>query len=203
LSDKTPITSTDLANTLLSTQTYPTNAFSVDPRYLLYIQNIVSAGLVSLADILNTLLQSSQNNDTSQLKVEDGVTVPSREPVDTAILMSLVVLVPSLKTGPTTKDGMQTLMVVISQWMNAVIAASDGDGLGGVLNNTGLEELGLGGGVMGKQKKECVGEIVAAIGENEALGSWMRGILGKGDNIEEFSFPALFERHFLCKVDVG
>ena len=74
--------------------------------------------------------------------------------------------------------------------MDAIIAAGDGDGLGGVLNETGLEGLELGGGVMGKQKKEAVGELVVAIGKNHALGSWIKGgdHLGKGNVLAGY-FP--------------
>ncbi|KAK6358916.1 mediator complex subunit, variant 2 [Orbilia brochopaga] len=189
MTTKAPMPRDQLAAVLISPAVYPTPQLSVDPRYLLYVQRLVSAGVVPLASFLHALLASDRQQLENVLHgvAGDVAAVLSREPVDTAVLTALVLVAqgqPGGTTGGNTssggtgglvlREGPAALVDALSKWMDAVIAAGDGDALGSGLNEHGLDGLGLGGGMMGAQKKAVVGELVLAVGENPALNSFLK-----------------------------
>ncbi|KAF3931824.1 hypothetical protein ABW19_dt0201415 [Dactylella cylindrospora] len=173
LISKAPLPRDDLASALISPDAYPTPQLSVDPRYLLYIQRLVSATIVPLSSFLHALLAS----DRQQQNVLHGATgdvaeALSRDPVDTAVLTALVLVAQGLQNTSGSREGLAALVDALTKWMDTVIAAGDGDGLGNALNEHGLEGLGFGG--MGPQKKAVIGELVLAVGENQHLNGWLK-----------------------------
>ncbi|KAF3934738.1 hypothetical protein ABW20_dc0107052 [Dactylellina cionopaga] len=180
---KSPLPRDDLAAVLVSSEAYPTPQLSVDPRYLLYIQRLVSANIVPLSSFLNALWQSDrvQQNNVLHGAVGDVAAALSRESVDTAVLTSLVLVVQtphvsgnSNGAASAPRETPSALIDALSKWMDAVIAANDGDGLGHALNEHGLDGLGLAGGIMSPQKKAVIGELVLAVGENQTLNGFLK-----------------------------
>ncbi|KAF3156480.1 mediator complex subunit [Orbilia oligospora] len=176
---KAPIPRDDLAAVLISPTAYPTPQLSVDPRYLLYIQRLVSANIVPLSSFLHALWSSDRVQQNHVLHGGEGdmAAALSREAVDTAILTSLVLVVQSLQGGgggnAAPRETPAALIDSLSKWMDAVIAANDGDGLN-ALDGHGLDGLGLSSGIMGPQKKAIIGELVIAVGENQTLNGFLK-----------------------------
>lgn len=151
----------ELAAALISADAYPTPQLSVDPRYLLYIQRLVSGTIVPLSSFLTALLATDVQQNVLAGALPDVI----REPVDTAILTALVLVTQGLTGYPSPRDGPGPLVILLGKWMDLVLAAGEGDGLDG---------LGLGGGVMGAAKKAVIAELVLAIGENQHLNGWLK-----------------------------
>ncbi|KAF3148583.1 mediator complex subunit [Orbilia oligospora] len=177
---KAAIPRDDLAAVLISPTAYPTPQLSVDPRYLLYIQRLVSANIVPLSSFLHALWSSDRVQQNHVLHGGEGdmAAALSREAVDTAILTSLVLVVQSLQGGggggnAAPRETPAALIDSLSKWMDAVIAANDGDGLN-ALDGHGLDGLGLSSGIMGPQKKAIIGELVIAVGENQMLNGFLK-----------------------------
>ncbi|EPS42301.1 hypothetical protein H072_3723 [Dactylellina haptotyla CBS 200.50] len=171
---KSPLPRDDLAAVIISPEAYPTPQLSVDPRYLLYVQRLVSANIVPLSSFLHALWQSDrvQQNNVLHGAAENLAAALSREPVDTAILTSLVLVVQNPQSNTSTTNGNAgpretpaALIDSLSKWMDAVIAANDDNGLDG---------LGMPSGIMGAQKKAVIGELVVSVGENPTLNGFLK-----------------------------
>lgn len=151
----------------------------VDPLHLQYIQRLIEKDIVSLGDVLVALLRTSSVRSSAPTS-PDGGAGGNREALEQDIFLVLATVLRARK--PKSADSVWAAVQALSDWMEAVMAAS-----AGMLDDTGTGEHAVDSvtgmpstGGEGKGRREALAEVVIALGGNEDVGR----ILGEGGRKE-------------------